>query len=210
MNQNYPSARYELSFLFLQQSDSLQAFNTLGSIPEDFDLNANEEIWHSQYEILFNMLWSIQADTLDPDSTQIEQLLDMYQSNTNPGILARNLLIDKQIIIYNEPIYLPDFYKNAFYSKKPADKVEYESAYLKVYPNPSGNFFIVEYTLENNALHSFIELSDLQGRILDKRGLKDQQNQIIFSTEDLTAGIYILRLFTNGYLKESLKVTVTK
>jgi hypothetical protein len=210
LNENYPSARYELSFLFAKQSDSLHAFNTLESIPEEFDLNVNEEIWHSQYEILFNILWSIQSNTLDLDSTQIQQLFDMYQSNSIPGIFARNLLIEKQMIFYNEPVYLPDFYKNLFISRKPVDKVENESTYLKVYPNPSGNFFIVEYSLQNISLHSFLELSDLQGRILNQRDLNDLQNQIIVSTEDLTAGIYILRLFTNGYLKESLKVTVTK
>lgn len=81
---------------------------------------------------------------------------------------------------------------------------------MKVFPNPSGNFFIIEYHLDNSFNLSIIELSDIHGKVLKHWTLRDYQNQIIVSTEDISTGIYLLRLFQNGNPKESLKVTVIR
>jgi hypothetical protein len=210
-NEDYPSARYELVFFFLNKDDSLNVFATLENIPVVFNLNEDENILHVDYETLFDLLWTVHTDTISLDSIQIEQLFTLSESYSLPGIFARNVLVDNQLMYYNETVYMPDFNKSVVVNNNLTVNEEDETDCLRVFPNPSGNFFIVDYRIENEAHPSAILiLSDMAGFVRKTWKLKDNQNQLIVPTHDLASGGYILKLTLDGKFKGSTKLIINK
>jgi C1A family cysteine protease len=210
-NEYYPSARYELAYLYLNKDDSLNTFASLESIPFVFDLTTDEANLHADYEILFDLLWAVHTDTISLDSTQTEQLFNLYESYSLPGIFARNVLVDNQLMYYNEPVYLPVFNKSFVVNDNFPVHKEDETDCLKVFPNPSGNFFVVEYCIENEShQNALLILSDIVGTVRKTWSLKDNQNQLIVPTNDLASGSYILKLTLEGKFKGSTKLIINK
>jgi hypothetical protein len=88
-NQNKLSDKYELAFLFLDKSDSTNAFGILNSIPGAFELDEQELLIHNQYQELFEIIWDTKNDSIRLDSLQIQALLYISSvSNSLPGIFA--------------------------------------------------------------------------------------------------------------------------
>ena len=108
------------------------------------------------------------------------------------------------------PDYLPTNLKKSQVWNKNNGLIQSKESYLKVFPNPAVHFFIIEYHLKDNSNRSTIELLDIYGKILKHWTLSDIQNQIIVSTNDLSSGIYMLRVIDNSQPVETLKVTITK
>ena len=190
----YPKAWYKLSLLYLERSDSVNLFNTLDSIPLIFELSLYEQLLHQQYEDLVEILWTLQADTINLDSTMTQSLLSLSFHATLPGTYARNLLINDSIIDYDEPVYFPDFLKTIpFYPVNPdKSKTDY---IMKVFPNPAGNYFIVEYDLSESVEHSFFMVSDAMGKRCDLIYLENTHTQKIISTNEYSDGVYLLQLY---------------
>jgi C1A family cysteine protease len=210
-NEDYPSARHELAYFFLNKDDSLNVFATLENIPIIFDLNEYETNLHADYETLFDLLWQIHTDTSSLDSAEIEQFMDLSGSYSLPGVFARNILVDNQLMSYYETVYLPDFNKSVVVNNNLPVYEEDETDCLKVFPNPTGNFFIVEYCIENEAHQSaLLILSDIAGSVRKTWRLKDNQNQLIVPTNDLASGSYILKLTLDGKFQGSTKLIITK
>lgn len=210
-NEDYPSARYELAYLYLNRDDSLNTFASLENIPFIFDLTTDETNLHTDYETLFDLLWTVHTDTISLDSIQIEQLISLSESYSLPGIFARNVLVDNQLMYYNETVYLPDLNKSVVVNNKLPVYEEDETDCLKVFPNPSGNFFIVEYFVENESLQSsFLILNDMLGSVRKTWRLKDNQNQLIVPTNDLAPGTYLLQLIVDGKYIGNTKLIINK
>ena len=108
------------------------------------------------------------------------------------------------------PVYLPTNLKKSPVWNKNNGLIQSKESYLKVFPNPAVHFFIIEYHLKDNSNRSTIELLDIHGKILKHWTLRDNQNQIIVSTENLTTGVYMVRMFIDNSLKASTKIAVTK
>lgn len=207
---NRLSSRYDLAFLHLSLSDSMNAFNVLNEIPSEFDLAARELSIHSQYLELFNILWDVKNDTTGLDSIQIQQLFGLASSYyTIPGLFASNELIKGNLLDYDEPVYLADPVKNS-----PAHDniivIATNDHDLSLFPNPAGNYFIAHYYLDEQQNPGILSISDINGTELKAIQLKDKQNQIVITTQELSAGTYLISLIGRNHLIESQKITIIK
>ena len=68
----------------------------------------------------------------------------------------------------------------------------------------------MEYDLRESEGESFVFISDMNGKKMDRFHLYDKQNQQVVSTESFPLGIYIVQLFINNELIETHKVQVIK
>jgi len=208
--QPYLVSKYKLAFHFLNNNDSTATFNTLNNIPVEFDLTLNGEDTHQQYNDLFNILWQTNHDTIEFDSTHFQSLLDIStNSKTLPGVYAKNILIHEGLIIYDEPVYFPDYFKSVNTSGNWTNAYETED-FLKVFPNPAGTYFTVEHNLILYEGEFSIVISDMHGKTVSNYNLNSVQNQHVISTNDYLSGLYLVQLFINGVIKETQKLSISK
>ena len=205
----YPIAKYKLAFSYLEEKDSLELFNTLDSIPMEFNLTTEVQNIHQQYEDLFDILWQLQCDTITLDSIMIQSLLSLSTQKSIPGIYSRNILINDSIISYLESVYLPDLLKSIPVWDLKSTKND-EDLIMKIFPNPAGNYFIIEYNLSEFDGHSIIVISDMNGKLFTTFELKNSHTQIVFSSEKFPNGTYLIQLFINNKFKEVTKITIVK
>ena len=106
-------------------------------------------------------------------------------------------------------------YLSANLKKSPAwnknnGSVQSKEPYFKVFPNPSGTFFIIEYDLRKFINPGIIRISDMVGRDLIEFPLKDKQNQRIVDTKAFSTGTYLVKLFIANNLIEIQKISIIK
>ena len=209
-NQPYPVSKYKLAFHYLNNNDSTATFNTLDNIPVEFDLTLKGEDTHQQYNDLFNILWQTNHDTIEFDSTHFQSLLDIStNSKTLPGVYAKNILIHEGLIIYDEPVYFPDYFKSVNTSGNWTKAYKTED-FLKVFPNPAGTYFTVEHNIILYEGECSIIISDIHGKTVSNYNLNSAQNQHVISTNDYPSGLYLVQLFINGVIKETEKLSISK
>ncbi len=207
---NRLSTRYDLAFMHLSLSDSMNAFGVLDEIPSEFDLSSEELSTHSQYLELFYILWDVKNDTTGLDSLQIQALFDLSSSYyTIPGLYASNVLIRERLLNYNEPVYFADPVKNTPVLNKILVTTT-KDHYLSLFPNPAGNYFIAYYYLNEDQSLGMLTISEINGRELKAFYLKDKQNQLVIPTQGLSVGAYIVSLICKNHLIDSQKLTIIK
>jgi hypothetical protein len=128
---------------------------------------------------------------------------------TAPGALAMNILINKGEVIYNEPVYFPDYFKAVTADDAGLYPIDKERV-LKIFPNPAGDYCIIEYDLSRFDGKANIVITDLYGRNLLSFNPENKHTQKTISLADFSAGIYFVNQTENGYRKESVKLIVVK
>jgi hypothetical protein len=208
---NNLSTDYELVLLYFGLNDSTNAFGVISNIPSKFNLSESELAIHNQYSSLLNLLYEISNDTTAIDSLQTETLFNLSEINNSiPGIYSRNVLTYKNLSDHEETVYLPEFTLKSLPESKINQPSTYNSSQLKVFPNPSGIYFIVDYNIENLSNPALIELLSMDGKILKSWQLEDKQNQIIVSTEEYGSGMYYIKLLSENNVKETVKLFIKK
>ena len=191
-------------------NDSAGLFNTLNNIPVELELTPQEETIYDLYTDFFDLLWQIQNDSIGLDSIRVTLLFNMAENyKTAPGALAMNILINKGEVIYNEPVYFPEYFKAVTADDarmNPPDKEKF----LKIFPNPAGDYCIIEYDLSTFEGESNIAIIDLYGRNLLSFNPENTHTQKTISLAGFSAGIYFVTLVENGNRKESVKLIVVK
>ena len=207
-NENRLSTRYDLAFIFLDLADSIYTFNTLNEIPSEFELSTQESVNHDQCMELFNVLWDIKNDSTGIDSLLIESLIDLAAAdNTLYGIYANNLLIREKLLTYYEPVYMVEPFKsNPVLNQIP--KLEIIKENLKLFPNPTTKYFIVQYDLTKQSSPGMLIMSDIKGKELKTMYLQDKLNQIVVPVVNYKGGIYVIRLFGGSELVDTKKITI--
>jgi hypothetical protein len=202
---------YQLIFCQLYIGDTTAAINALNSIPLDFSLNTLQLSTQNLYHYLVDILIELQTDSTGIDSTLMSDLAALAdEPDELPGIFARNILIITDLIPYDEPVYLPANLKKSPVWDKQIDKSYSEEKFLKVFPNPAGTFFIIEYDLKNYTGPASITISDLLGREITEFNLKDRRNQRIINTISFSSGTYLIKLHSNDNLFETQKVKIVR
>ena len=205
----YPQARYKISFLHLNRSDSLNLFNILDSIPINFELSLEEQQVHQQYEDIFDILWTMKADSINPDSTMIQSLLSLSAYSSIPGVYAMNRLIHDSIITYHEPVYLPDLLKSApVYPENPYK--EDHTNIMNIFPNPAGKYFIIEYDLSDYTEDLYITIRDIHSKQLKAVKLSNSHTQKVISTANYPNGTYLIQLYHKKDILETTKIIIYK
>jgi hypothetical protein len=209
-SQPYPESKYKLSFHYLSLNDSSNLFNTLNNIPIDIELTLLQENVHELYEDLFFVLWQTHSDTIEIDSTHVPLLTSIANNyRTFPGVIALNILISKGVIFYEEPVYFPDYYKSSDATAENMNDYKEESI-LKVFPNPAGNYCIVEYDLSLFDGEATIDIIDAYGRRINSFKPQNTHTQNVISLTGYSPGIYFVKLTLNNSEKESVKLIVGK
>ncbi|PJB59406.1 MAG: hypothetical protein CO098_03575, partial [Bacteroidetes bacterium CG_4_9_14_3_um_filter_41_19] len=213
-NVNTLNAQYQLALLHLNRSEYNLGSNVLSNIPSIFTLTAYELTTHQNMVDYYDWLVAIkqnQGNILYPDSTQQQQLWDIAAADSSgAGIYARNLLVAMGATTYSEPIVLPDIYKSTR-AMEDYDKLLHTDSpnFLKLFPNPTKDYVILEYKLETDVLAN-ISINDINGITIKAIETKGQQDQITLITSDWKPGIYIANLKISGKIVESIKFTIVK
>ena len=200
------NAKYHLSFIYLSQHDSLQLFESLENIPNEFVLTNQQLGVYNEYVELFEILWQISSDSIALDSAQIQNLFDLSAASHDlPGIYASNLLIKEGLLNYHEPIYDVNILKSTSASY-PDPKSEVDRGHLMVFPNPAGTYFIADYDLTDFQNEGILSITDIKGRQIRTIRLKDKHNQVVVPVVDFAAGTYLVKLLSGNSVIETKKI----
>lgn len=83
-------------------------------------------------------------------------------------------------------------------------------SYLKIFPNPAGDYCNIEYDLSLFDGESNIAITDLYGMTLFSFILEKEHTQKTVSLAYFSTGIYFVNLLVNGNRKETVKLIVAK
>jgi hypothetical protein len=209
--ESFPSftTHLDLVLFFLDVHDSASASSILTSIPNIFNLSAEEEEQLDWYSDLLELQWQFCVNPVSVDTTLLQSLSDfMVNSDDLPEIYGRNILINQEEFNYLEPVYLPNIFKSTEITS-PFTPSGNKKAYLKVFPNPAGRYFIIDYNTEHvPATSGIIRITDLSGRFSREINLIDNRNQIIVPTAGFDNGIYVVQVFINNRLADSIKINI--
>ena len=211
-SENDRMLKYDLAFLYAEENDSIDAYNTLDSISIVYDLSSLQQTIHQDYTDYFNLFLSGENNTIagyEPDSSQISGLYLLANSSSIPvSSYARSILCVYDTMIYYEPIILPDMgYKSA--RNEISQKLDTENeCFLKIYPNPAGNFFIVEYVVSEPSFPASLILTDLKGIKIKEIPLFQTHNKIVINTRNINPGVYFCNLVENNIIKELKKIVI--
>jgi len=139
----------------------------------------------------------------------IQQAFFMASPSTYVSSSARGILVANNLMQYSEPYLLPDFTKNTQVKKVRKNQLNH-SRYVKVYPNPSKDYFTIEYNLNSNNSQASIIISDLSGKLIRTESLSKVQDQILIDTSSLKPGNYYVHLIQGGKLLATSKFTIVK
>jgi hypothetical protein len=84
--------------------------------------------------------------------------------------------------------------------------------YIKIFPNPAGNYFIIEFdtkTVEENQ-SILIKLIDNNGKQMRVFRGNKSFDQLLVRTGNLAAGSYLCELWVGRHIKASSKVIISK
>jgi len=212
---NKLSARYDNAEWFHAKGDTLQAEETLNSIPAMFDLNSAQEQTQEAYLTFFDLHNRVKKDTsyaFKIDSVMRTSLLELTSSNQNlPGVYARNMLLATGNINYQEPVILPDSGLKA--TKKVKFKGVKDSGnnkFISVFPNPAHDYFIIRYNTPEDAQKGSIKLYDAKGILMFSKEVSTTKGQITVPTTAMISGLYLIVLEQNGKKIEMAKLTIIK
>lgn len=200
-------AKYLKSLYLLEKNESAQAYNAATSIPTLVSIDGRENeyqdfVSYLQLILQYNNQDSIPTEYLEPLNNGSNELLKAY---------ARNTLLDRGIISYQEPYLLPDGTKSSRIRRFENPKIQFQSgnsSFLKVFPNPASDFITIDYLLPNKEAAGVITIFDLNGKALISKSLLKNTNQFVLSLEGLVSGTYLIKLSdSKGYI-DSIKFTV--
>jgi len=216
--QNVPDlqAKYSLVYQFLKSNEINQASIVLYNIPQNMEMNGDEQQEYDYFVALFDILLQERTDTTglcNIDSTQIETLFVLSENDQYlPGVYARNILINLKKMVYDEPFNIPDPLK----SLKPntnfrnETKPQVTNTLLKVFPNPAKNYIVIDYDAGEIGNHIMITISDMTGKLIFVKTVNKNHDQIIVPIINWDEGIYLVRLIINNKIENNTKFVLLK
>ncbi|MCX6233145.1 MAG: T9SS type A sorting domain-containing protein [Bacteroidetes bacterium] len=85
-----------------------------------------------------------------------------------------------------------------------------KASFISLFPNPAGNYLIVEYHIDKAYETAVLTLQDMTGKLISTIPVKGQLNQTVVSTGGLNNGVYIVSLYVDSQVIDSQKMTVLK
>jgi len=208
---NTMSSKYRLAFLYLSKGEFEAGTTVLNAIPSQFQLTSEDLMSHEAIVDYYDLLAANPQGIITPDSTQLAQIRNISTTGTgNASVYARNVLLAMDQITYNEPILLPDLYKSS-------EAVEtYEKMLntgqppsLRVYPNPSKDYVIVEFVTEITK-NSLLVINDSYGQLIKSVQLNSCRDQLVLDTRGWSPGIYVVSLQSDDKTTESCKFSIVR
>lgn len=190
-------AKYQLCLHHINQDDTTSTEIIFDSIPEQFDLSADELNLHNEFSDYMDILKELIAENkciFIIDSSKKQQFYTIH-SNANNGLKAycRNLLIAIDTLNYTEPVIIPPGgLKSRRVIKKPNPEI-YNDPLFKVYPNPANSYIIIEFNSEISEINNKVSIFDNKARLV-KTMYSAGKSYLIIRVSNLPAGIYFINL----------------
>jgi hypothetical protein len=165
---NRLESKYRLAFLNMKNGAWSATQQLLSAIPIQFELTSLEAAVHQDYVALFSVLNQLNGE-LPADGSQEATDLELLAENDEhyPGACARNLLIVAGLMDYDEPVVLPEEeLKSAEFFNHDLFNDPGKPEALTIFPNPAGNYFIINYNAEDYTGEISIKVSDMNGKLL--------------------------------------------
>jgi len=177
-----------------------------------YELSTVQNAEHQLYEDYFNVLLELYAQDesiYEMDSVKrfiLYEILDNAQGRLRSYV--RNVLITIDTLEYSEPYILPEEgYKSLRIITKPTGKTVDKNIF-KLYPNPAGDYVIIEYSLKELPVEGYVEFVDSKGLRVKKISVMDTHDYMIVTLESLNSGMYFCRFVINGDIIETQKLLI--
>ncbi len=205
-NVNELWAKYAMVCEYYRKGDSAAVMNTLNIIPETFNLTENEASQHQLYENYFNVLLqlsSVSKSIYEADSSSVAGLYSIYNDATGRlKASIRSVLMVIDTLTYHEPYIFPDEFKSGKIRRIPVKKI-YEKNEMKIFPNPTNNYVIIEYMIKDiSNTKGFINIFDNNGKCLEHITLIYNHDYLVIPFRDLPNGIYICNFVVNNEIAD--------
>lgn len=186
----------------------------LNNILNEFTLNESQLTAHNAYVDYFSIMIQAQQNHTPITKLPEEQLNTLFmlasEDEHAPGVMARDLLVANNLLNYIAPIKLPDpglksgkeAYSNTDYTTIGKDVNS-----LKVFPNPTQDFVIVEYKLHKEG-QAVLTLTNMQGTTMQSKVLQQNQDQQTLRLENINPGTYVVSINQNGRIIFSKTITI--
>lgn len=137
----------------------------------------------------------------------------MFQKVQCPNSGGRGVLIARFLkqalgdtLVYNDSLLCAGLGGSPRLSNK---KKENTNLFLFVYPNPSNEICTFNYKLPED-VPGTIEFYNLLGKKIEKVDVKPNSRSMVFKTDHLVDGIYLIRLKAAEYLCGMTKMTIIR
>jgi hypothetical protein len=207
LNDNQLNSKYNLAFLHLEHGSVDMGQYALVNIPVQFELTSEEEIDRQQMINLYGLIALLDGN--HPDSVHIQALLAISAQDAGLAtVYARNILISFGEMQYEEPILMPDLLKSSKSMEEYNTLINSQSDLkIKVVPNPSKDYIIVEYELESLSTGQ-INIFDVTGKPIFSVQTTNPKDQVTIDTRGWKPGVYVATLMINSKAKKTVKFTI--
>jgi len=211
-----PTAKYLKAAIYMNQGDWVSCLNVINTIPQQFMLTPEQAAEHAQMTVLYTLMAELVQDgnTLDElTPQQLNLLWDIESADAGiPSVYARNILIDLNATAYEEPVLYPNIYKSVVIQQEyTALKQALEQHhFIRISPNPAGNYLIIEHELDAVKGHPFAEIRNIKGEFEMIVRLAGIQNQQAIDISGLKPGTYTVTLFNGRQKVETVKFNKTR
>lgn len=216
IHRNTLESFYDCALWYHQKGQYYQRDGILAQIPSVFSLTPCQQSDYQGYLDFIQISEDIVTDSIHPfgiDSTNALALRNLASENIGlPGAYARNMLISAGMVNYQEPIILSD---TTLKSSKKQKKNKFRGidtpsgvSRLKIYPNPTSDYFIVEYHLDSSPEQGSLSLLDIFGTKVGSYLINGKENQVIIPVKNLKPGMYFVILNVDEKSLESAKINV--
>lgn len=209
-------SKYDLAFAYWEKKDTAYAMAILNYIPAQFDLDEDQELTHQQYIDFFEILDQMAENHWNANDLDSSFVEDVYYLMENGDVKlaahARGILVKGGFLKYIETVELPAYTKSSETMPYASGKIknEIETDYLRLFPNPAGDYVIAYYNIEAEALSGVITIIDIKGNLLKRYNVKQSENQIVIDLKNLPNGLYIIGLYLDNRLLEAEKLSKGK
>ena len=206
---NYRINEQLIEVLFKYHSNDPSYQVIYDSIPYMFELTSSEETKYNELGAYINIIESIEPDYLyfEYDSLTRSQLSSFAQ-NSSDVMKLRSLISLRHFdnTVYSEPYQYEGFLKGKKESNN-FDTDQIINKNVKFYPNPAGDFVIIDYFSTTQAKEIIVKITDIDGKHIMSTPLQKAPSVNTIDVRSLTKGTYIFSIYEDGILYESQKVT---
>lgn len=211
-NENEINAKYDLASCYLNTNQVTQAISCLQLIPTEFQLSQKQVEIYEDYLLFYTLLKKMNDSShtaYELDSVSISGLMDIMDHGY-PQIsgFARSLLVNGDYIDFIEDVApIGDYNKS---SKIPVSNIKNPIKpsvdILKLFPNPSTDYFVADFNTKAFDNYGKIIISDLHGKICKEVNLMKHHDQIVISLDNLASGTYYVLLQVDNNTVASKKL----
>lgn len=212
---NTKEANYQLAMYYFANGNYTEAEQTLQQIPNMFNLSQEESNTHQDYLDYIGIIADLYSDTLGIYSLDTNTVFDLMQiavrDYSEPGAMARNLLIAGNYITYSEPVNLADENLKSSTFRSPSESYyqhKVNGVYLNAFPVPANDFVIIEYKIDFSYTEGIISISDVMGKQIENQLIGKKQDQLIIDLRNYPSGSYIIYLTLDNKIYENIKLNI--